>query len=167
MGNSVYQINRGVGKPVEFKGLKAQYIWYLGGGLVALLVLFAILYIAGVPIFLCLPITVNNAGDAKSLKPIKHEWTVHGTVPPLMGFYNSIADDARISATHISLYMALLQQWNTTGGLNPFPIQRDSIMKAAKISVRVTYNRCMNNNLNDYGYITYFPCVNSFRRSTV
>lgn len=34
MSNSVYQINKGINKPIEFKGLKAQYIWYLGGGLV-------------------------------------------------------------------------------------------------------------------------------------
>ena len=56
MANSVYQINKGINKPVEFKGLKAQYIWWLGGGLVSLLVLFAILYITGVHIFICLVI---------------------------------------------------------------------------------------------------------------
>ena len=33
MANSVYKINKGINKPIEFKGLKAQYIWYLGGGL--------------------------------------------------------------------------------------------------------------------------------------
>lgn len=52
--SSVYQINKGINKPIEFKGLKAQYIWYLGGGLVALLILFAVLYICGVNIFFCL-----------------------------------------------------------------------------------------------------------------
>jgi len=56
MGNSVYHINKGINKPVEFKGLKAQYIWYLGGGLVALLVLFAILYICGVNVFICITV---------------------------------------------------------------------------------------------------------------
>lgn len=56
MANSVYSINKGINKPVEFKGLKAQYIWYLGGGLVTLLVLFAILYIAGVNIFFCIAV---------------------------------------------------------------------------------------------------------------
>lgn len=54
MSNSVYQINKGINKPIEFKGLKAQYIWYLGGGLVALLIIFAIIYICGVNIFICL-----------------------------------------------------------------------------------------------------------------
>ncbi len=54
MSNSVYQINKSINKPIEFKGLKAQYIWYLGGGLVLLLIIFAILYICGVNAFLCL-----------------------------------------------------------------------------------------------------------------
>ncbi len=48
MSNSVYKINKGINKPIEFKGLKAQYIWWLGGGIVILLLLFAILYIAGI-----------------------------------------------------------------------------------------------------------------------
>lgn len=55
MSNSVYQINKGINRSIEFKGLKAQYIWYLGGGLVVLLILFAILYISGLGIFFCLP----------------------------------------------------------------------------------------------------------------
>jgi hypothetical protein len=58
MSNSVYNINKGINKPVEFRGLKAQYIWWLGGGLVALLIIFAILYICGVNIFLCLVLIV-------------------------------------------------------------------------------------------------------------
>lgn len=53
--SSVYQINKGINRSIEFKGLKAQYIWYLGGGLVVLLILFAILYISGLGIFFCLP----------------------------------------------------------------------------------------------------------------
>jgi hypothetical protein len=59
MSNSVYHINKGINKPIEFKGLKAQYIWYLGGGLVALLILFAIIYIIGVNVFICLALIVS------------------------------------------------------------------------------------------------------------
>ena len=59
MSNSVYQINKGINKSIEFKGLKAQYIWYLGGGLVGLLIIFAIIYIIGINIFLCLAIIVS------------------------------------------------------------------------------------------------------------
>jgi hypothetical protein len=57
--SSVYHINKGINKPIEFKGLKAQYIWYLGGGLVALLILFAIIYIAGLNVFVCLGIILT------------------------------------------------------------------------------------------------------------
>ena len=59
MSNSVYQINKGINKTIELKGLKAQYIWYLGGGLVALLILFAIIYIIVVNVFICLGIIVS------------------------------------------------------------------------------------------------------------
>jgi len=58
---SVYSINKGVNEPVKFKGLQAQYIWYLGGGLVALLLVFAILYVAGVNTIVCLGI-VGSVG---------------------------------------------------------------------------------------------------------
>ncbi len=61
MNTSVYQVNKGINRPIEFKGLKAQYIWYLGGGLLALLILFATLYIAGVNTFLCLLIIITAA----------------------------------------------------------------------------------------------------------
>lgn len=54
--SAVYQINKGVNRPLEFKGLKAQYIGFLAGGLVILLVLFAVLYICGLPLYFCLPV---------------------------------------------------------------------------------------------------------------
>jgi Domain of unknown function (DUF4133) len=63
MSNSVYQINKGINKSIEFKGLKAQYIWYLGGGLVGLLFVFAVMYIAGLHIFICL-IIIFSVGTA-------------------------------------------------------------------------------------------------------
>lgn len=85
---------------------------------------------------------------------------------PLTEFYKSIAEDARISATHISLYMALLQQWNLGGGKNPFPITREEIMQAAKITARYTYNKCINH-LQEYGYIKYLPSSNSFTKSII
>jgi len=50
----MYQINKGINKPIEFKGLKAQYIGYLGSGLVTLLLLFAILYLLGAAVLVCL-----------------------------------------------------------------------------------------------------------------
>jgi Flp pilus assembly protein TadB len=61
--SSVYQINKGINKAIQFKGLKAQYITYLAVGLVALLLAFAILYICGVNTWLCL-ILVGGSGTA-------------------------------------------------------------------------------------------------------
>lgn len=54
--SSVYQINKGINKPIEFKGLRAQYIAYLAVGLVLLLIGFAILYILGVALYVVLPL---------------------------------------------------------------------------------------------------------------
>ena len=53
---SIYQINKGVSKPIVFKGLKAQYIAYLAVGLVLLLIAFAILYVADVPLVIILTV---------------------------------------------------------------------------------------------------------------
>lgn len=79
--------------------------------------------------------------------------------PPLTEFYKAIEEDPRIGSTHISLYMALLQQWNVNGGKNPVLICRQAIMNAAKISSRHTYNKCINS-LHEYGYIVYEASVN-------
>lgn len=62
MTNSIYSINKGVNKSIEFRGLKAQYIWYLGGGLIGLLILFAILYVTGVNTYVCLIIILSAGG---------------------------------------------------------------------------------------------------------
>jgi Domain of unknown function (DUF4133) len=61
--SSVYHINKGINKPIEFHGLKAQYIGYLAGSLLGLLILYAILYISGVNAYLCLAL-IGGAGTA-------------------------------------------------------------------------------------------------------
>src|SRR5690348_3184303 len=84
MNTSVYTINKGINKPIEFKGLKAQYIWYLGGGLLVLLILFAILYICGVNTFVCLGI-IGIAGTALFMYVYKlsHKYGEHGMMKSL------------------------------------------------------------------------------------
>ena len=57
MKTAGYTLNKGVNRAIEFRGLKAQYIWWLAGGVVGLMALFAILYIAGCNPFLCLALT--------------------------------------------------------------------------------------------------------------
>ena len=43
-----YNINKGIGKSVEFKGLKAQYLFIFAVGLLAVFVLYIILYMMGI-----------------------------------------------------------------------------------------------------------------------
>ena len=74
-----YTINKGINKPIEFKGLKAQYIGYLGGGLVCLLVLFAILYLIGMAVYLCMLI-IAGLGSLLFFKvfALSHKYGQHG-----------------------------------------------------------------------------------------
>lgn len=60
MANSVYKINKGINNPIEFKGLKAQYIWWLGGGILVLMIAFAVLYIIGVNSYLCVGLVLTG-----------------------------------------------------------------------------------------------------------
>ena len=53
-----YPINKGIGRPVEFKGLKAQYLFIFAGGLLALFVLFVILYMVGIDQWICIGVLV-------------------------------------------------------------------------------------------------------------
>ena len=45
---AVYQINKGIGRSPEFKGLRSQYLFIFAGGLLAILIAFMVLYMAGV-----------------------------------------------------------------------------------------------------------------------
>jgi hypothetical protein len=79
MANSVYKINKGINKPVEFRGLKAQYIWYLGGGLVILLIVFAILYVIGINTFFCVGfIAILGTGLFIQVYKLSNNYGEHG-----------------------------------------------------------------------------------------
>jgi hypothetical protein len=84
MINSVYQINKGINQSIEFKGLKAQYIWYLGGGIIVLMILFAGMYIIGLPSFVCVGI-IGVAGTLLVLKIYKmsSKYGQHGLMKAL------------------------------------------------------------------------------------
>ena len=79
MANSVYKVNKGINKPIEFRGLKAQYIWWLGGGLVILLILFAILYVIGVNTFFCVGlILILGTGLFMQVYTLSNKYGEHG-----------------------------------------------------------------------------------------
>lgn len=58
---STYNINKGIGRTVEFKGLKAQYLFIFAGGLLGILILVMILYMAGVNSYICLFLGAGGA----------------------------------------------------------------------------------------------------------
>ena len=60
-GMAEYPINKGIGRSVEFKGLKAQYLFIFVGGLLALFVLFVILYMVGTDQWICIGIGAAGA----------------------------------------------------------------------------------------------------------
>lgn len=57
-----YPINKGINRPIEFKGLRGQYIGYLGAGLVILLILFAIMYLCGASVYVCMIVIAGLGG---------------------------------------------------------------------------------------------------------
>jgi hypothetical protein len=59
--NTTFNINKGIGRTVEFKGLKAQYLFIFAGGLLAILILTMILYMAGINSYACLFIGAGGA----------------------------------------------------------------------------------------------------------
>ncbi|SMP20580.1 DUF4133 domain-containing protein [Chryseobacterium profundimaris] len=56
-----YNINKGIGRTVEFKGLKAQYLFIFAGGLLGMLILIMIMYMAGVNSYLCIVLGTSGA----------------------------------------------------------------------------------------------------------
>ena len=87
-------------------------------------------------------------------------------VSELACFFSAIRDDHRIGTAHISLYMAIFQEYNLNAFANPLPITRSSLMATAKISGLATYHKCMKE-LAAYGYIEYLPSFNPAVRSRV
>ena len=49
-----YNVNKGIGKPAEFCGLRAQYLVFFAGGLIAVFLLFMVLYMIGVHQGVCI-----------------------------------------------------------------------------------------------------------------
>ncbi len=58
-----YNCNKGVNRPMEFRGLQAQYIWWVAGVLIANLLLFAVLHLCGVSSWVCLPLILASGGS--------------------------------------------------------------------------------------------------------
>lgn len=102
--SSIYHINKGINKPIEFKGLKAQYIGYLAIGLVFLLVLFAALYISGLHLFFCLTlIIVLGTGLFISVFRLSHIYGQYGLMKRLAR--NSIPVSIRFRSRRVFILL--------------------------------------------------------------
>jgi len=84
MANSIYQVNKGINKSIEFKGLKAQYIWYLAIGILVLLILFSVMYIIGINQYICMAIILSG-GSALTYKVygMSRKYGEHGMMKAL------------------------------------------------------------------------------------
>ncbi|MCG2462580.1 hypothetical protein K8352_17595 [Flavobacteriaceae bacterium F89] len=74
--------------------------------------------------------------------------------------------DDRLNPTHISLYMALFQEWNCSRFAEEFFVNRRELMRVAKIGSKSTYHRCITE-LDDWNYLFYFPSNNPYKGSKI
>ena len=56
-----FEINKGIGRSVEFKGLKAQYLFIFAGGLLGMFILVVVLYMIGVNQYICIGLGILGA----------------------------------------------------------------------------------------------------------
>ena len=84
----------------------------------------------------------------------------------LNGVFEQFSKDSRLNPTHITLYMALFQFWNFNRFPAVFYINREEIMRMAKIGSKATYHRCLKN-LHDWKYILYLPSHNPYKGSQI
>lgn len=74
----------------------------------------------------------------------------------LNAFYTRLYHDKRLTAHHVSLYMALFQLWNQSLFADDFQINRCEVMQLSKIGSVNTYVRCLRQ-LTQWQYVVYIP----------
>lgn len=57
-----FSINKGIGKPAEFRGLKSQYLFIFAGGLLSVFIVFVIMYMIGIDQVICIGFGGTAAG---------------------------------------------------------------------------------------------------------
>ena len=84
----------------------------------------------------------------------------------LNGAFEKFFFDDRLNPTHISLYMALFQEWNSSRFADEFYVNRRDLMRCAKIGSKSTYHRCVTD-LDSWLYLCYFPSNNPYKGSKI
>lgn len=80
--------------------------------------------------------------------------------------FQHVKRDKRLTANHVSLYLALFQYWNYHRFQNPFFIRREEVISITGIGSKNTYLKCMKD-LHRFGYILYSPSTNKFQKSKI
>ena len=74
-----YKLNKGIGRDVEFCGLRSQYLYIFAGGLLAVFLLFVIFYMAGVNRWFCIGFCLLSAsGIALGVFRLNKKYGPHG-----------------------------------------------------------------------------------------
>ncbi len=74
--------------------------------------------------------------------------------------------DDRLNPTHISLYMALFHEWNSSRFADEFYVNRRDLMLASKIGSKSTYHKCVTD-LHSWAYLSYYPSNNPYKGSKI
>ena len=74
--------------------------------------------------------------------------------------------DDRLNPTHISLYMALFQEWNSSRFADEFYVNRRDLMLVSKIGSKSSYHRCVRE-LDSWDYLSYFPSNSPYKGSKI
>ncbi|RIA08576.1 hypothetical protein OE09_0395 [Flavobacteriaceae bacterium MAR_2010_72] len=79
---------------------------------------------------------------------------------------DSFNNDWRIKQGHITLYLAFFQKWNREFFKKTITINRELVMERAKIKSKTTYHNILKD-LNDWGYLQYYPSYDPRRGSVI
>jgi len=84
----------------------------------------------------------------------------------LNGLFEQFSKDNRLNPTHVSLYIALFQCWNSNYFREEFYINREEVMHLSKIGSTATYHKCIKE-LSHWKYLVYMPSHNPFKGSKI
>tara|TARA_R110002049_G_scaffold106878_2_gene254411 strand:- start:27075 stop:27734 length:660 start_codon:yes stop_codon:yes gene_type:complete len=87
-------------------------------------------------------------------------------ITQLNAVFERFNKDHRIKQGHITLYLAFFQKWNREYFKKTITINRESIMEKAKFKSKTTYHNYIRD-LNDLGFLKYFPSYHPARGSKV
>jgi hypothetical protein len=94
-------------------------------------------------------------------KPIIMNYIRH-----LNSFFSKAESDRWLTPHHQNLYLLFFRIWNTQGFKPTFHIDRDDIMRKARIGSKDTYYRCLKE-LHTGGYLIYQKSHSRFSHATI